>query len=263
MTSKQLLINGCSFTAGDDLAWDYDQQANYLDADDSLHAHYTREIRPNYNLSGQLIKQGYSTIDLSRDGTSNMEIMFTTMGKITALSADERRHLHCCIGWTQRTRLCRWSPSLDCYKSITVSNLNWAERLQAQDNYWRKYHKDFAWAQQYYGHLSDRDYLEDLSAMISLEQYLIAEGIGYTFWNALNPSLALEDQKNLKLEYGFDLDKVSDADQWLGNRDFGHPYFSRPWAEYLAEDQDKYLTKNLHPSQRAVEELAAMIKTTL
>ena len=279
---KTLLINGCSFTAGDDIAWDHAAHGVWRDFISSsvlnknqIFDNYTNLIRPQYNFAGVLSRLLNTTsVDLSRDGNNNSEIALTTIGYISRLTPEERKNLHVCIGWTEPSRLCKWSSSNTKFATINVTMLDWYKTHKDTGGiitnlYNEFYENSLVWI----ASLKDIDIIvDDVFRILAVENYLKAEQITYTFWKSLGGPVRETDLMILKRHANLNLNYL-DSSNWikfavsskLSNEHVGiltgmdtnnHPYTGIPWRWQMQEDPDRYITPGNHPSKIAVEELS-------
>lgn len=186
---KKLLINGCSMVAGDAISWhnyypDVDWN-DYISVRKShpvythdeitkMYVKYAFELRRLENLGGQLGKNlGFEVVDLSEDGNSNHNICMTTISYLSELSPEERKNYHVFIGWTEITR--RLISDKGVYSNITIGHLS-LPSFKHLNNY----------IKETIINRSDIDHLLDyFHNVISLQNYLKANNISYTFWNPL------------------------------------------------------------------------------
>jgi hypothetical protein len=282
---KTLLINGCSFTAGDDIAWDHAAHGVWRDFISSsvlnknqIFDNYTNLIRPQYNFAGVLSRLLNTTsVDLSRDGNNNSEIALTTIGYISQLTPEERKNLHVCIGWTEPARLCRWSSSNEKFTSINPTMLDWYKTHKDTGGiitnlYNEFYENSLVWL----ASLKDIDIIvDDMFRVLAVENYLKSEGITYTFWKALGKAIKKSDLVILKkhtrlnfnnldnsnwIKFAVSDNMINQYSKELTELDTNiHPYIGIPWRWILDESSNLYITPGYHPTKIAVEELSKEI----
>jgi hypothetical protein len=260
---KTLLVNGCSFTAGDDIAWDYQKHGSWNKEPNYFREEYMVNVRPKYNLAGQLSQLLDTTIvDFSRDGNSNSEISLKTIGYISQLPVEERKNLHVCIGWTERSRLCKWSINQNKFTTINVSMLEFFKKNRNIEILNLLYNEFYEWCMPQFLHSHDIDDLvNDITRVVALENYLKLEGITYTFWSTLSPPTTNDNIKILNTHTMIDLYKLSDNTSWI-NFEPGpvHPYHQISWTDaVLLKDRDNNFTPNIHPTLSAVNLLSKKI----
>ena len=259
---KTLLINGCSFTAGDDIAWDYQTHGSWNSEPNYFREEYMVNIRPKYNLAGKLSKLLDTTaVDFSRDGNSNSEISLKTIGYISQLSDDERKNLHVCIGWTERSRLCRWSIHRNKFTTINVSMIDFFKQNRHIKILGLLY-DEFEWCMPHFTRSHDiDDIVIDITRILALENYLKSEGITYTFWSTLSPPTTNNDIELLKTHTMIDLYKLSDNSSWINFvSEPVHTYHQLSWTDaVLLKDKVNNFTPNRHPSLLAVNMLSKKI----
>jgi hypothetical protein len=282
---KTLLINGCSYVAGDDIAWDHQAHGLWKDFPSSpilnkmdVMDNYVKTIRPLYNFSGILSRLLNTTsVDISRDGNSNSEIALTTIGYISNLTPAEKKNLHVCIGWSEPFRLCRWSVSATRFATINATMLDWYKTHKdsggiINDLYTEFYANSIMWISS----LTDIDILvDDIFRILSVENYLRSEGITYTFWKSLGPPASESSIKILKDYTKLNLKNLNSSN-WIKFADSchvikkynkhlietyatTHPYIGIPWRLMMEDNPSKYITIGYHPSKIAVEELSNKI----
>jgi hypothetical protein len=279
---KTLLINGCSFTAGDDIAWDHETHGVWNDFVSSsvsnktqIFDNYINLIRPRYNFAGVLSRLLNTTsVDLSRDGNNNSEIALTTIGYISRLTLEERKNLHVCVGWTEPSRLCRWSSSNNKFISINPTMLDWYKKHKDTGGmitniYNEFYENSLVWI----ASLKDIDIIvDDIFRVLAVENYLKAEKITYTFWKSIGNPVKESDMMLLKIYANLNLNYL-DPSNWIkfagsskmfnkyagllaGMDTNNYPYTGISWQWLMEEDPNRYTTPGKHPSKIAVEELS-------
>jgi hypothetical protein len=269
---KTLLINGCSYTAGDDIAWDhltygswgvFTSSSTLLNKDNIMHEYLT-SVRPLYNVSGVLGKLLNTTsVDLSRDGNNNSEIAIKTIGYISALAKEERKNLHVCIGWTEPVRLCRWSDNTAGFVTINPYMLEMWGSHKDPNHIDTLLYKEFNDSTMpWLASVKDVDvFVNDIFRVLAVENYLKSEGITYTFWKSLGFQIIDSDFENLSKKVGTNLNTLFSNDDWIKfTEDKFHPYFSKAWRNTILDsDIKKYMTNGFHPTKIAVEELCSKI----
>lgn len=132
---KKLLINGCSFVAGDAIVWDEFAQLNDLKYQDWVYAsdkriedlkqYYRFEWRRKRNLPALLANKLNSELfDISEDGNSNDSIAFTTIQALLKIPSQERKNYHVVVAWTSPMRFMKYSTETNCYLNLISNHLN-------------------------------------------------------------------------------------------------------------------------------------------
>lgn len=261
---KKILLNGCSFVAGDDIAWDYESNGPWPGNNLEKSEFYKNNIRPQKNLKGQLnTRLSTDVYDLSEDGNNNTKIALTTYGFLERQLAAEKKDIHVCIGWTERSRQSLWSKSNNTFVTVNFAMLEHNKKLAKTQKWSENVTNDFEnWLTPYLINNHEvNDILKDLMIIFFLENFLKSQGITYTFWNALNHPVNLNYINEAEKYFNLNLMNLTDRKMWLTQKTsyIDHPYFDQPWMTHLRRDPKNNLTPTLHPSQLAVSELVDML----
>jgi hypothetical protein len=172
---KQIILNGCSWVAGDEIVWDkfcdeYNLgQVDYL----TFYSRYAN-YRKKYNQGSMLADRlGTNVIDLSLDGNSNDGITLGTISYINTIPFEERKNYHIIIGWTSLERkllyLDKWE---NCHLALYTQGDNWLK-----------------WKDRFAGSIieeTDNDwYMNYYKNVLLLESYAKVNNISYTFYRSL------------------------------------------------------------------------------
>jgi hypothetical protein len=272
---KKILFNGCSFVAGNELVWAQyclehgkpDLVWNHPTPDyNRLSFDYRYNYRKNYNLPA-LISQilEVDKIDISDDGNSNDMISIATIGYLSKLTAAERQQYHVCIGWSHLTRLMKYSKTTNppSFYNLLISDVGHNSdnpTLNELDHYIvsaiaKSYNEDF--------------FMNYAKNIMLLENYLIANGITYTFYRSLGSS---DDMKNCilgllsptTLPY-IDKELFSNPLNWykFDNADCTlPPHLGSSWNNFIIKKSLSELTiseKNVHPNMKAIENFSKIL----
>jgi len=266
--SKKLLFNGCSMTAGDAVTWGH----YYPDIDFGSHVfrknphpkydpyeigemylNYITNLRKHDNLAGQINKlTGCDCTDISEDGNSNQNICMTTIRFLSELSLEERKNYHVCIGWSSLGRKVVYDPEVNNFYNVNLHCID-IEHYKNIHNY----------IKEAIINRSDIDHVLDyFHNIISLQSYLSANNITYTFWNTLvyvkdDWLDTINNIRNVKIvPYKHDL--LFDKRTWISfDSTKEQPWKDDMWAH---QTRDQVISKdNLHPNLEAVINLAKLI----
>jgi hypothetical protein len=272
---KKLLINGCSFVAGDEVVWDQYLKSLGKDQDRSIswgtvsnshndiYQQYINDYRPKFNLGSKLIENlGWADkIDLSDDGSSNDMISIKTIAYLMSIPEKDRQQFHVCIGWTSVSRLMKYTKYANVYINLHVNHfgLKGNPTVDELSNYIRyslveAYDEDFA-----------MNYVKNV---ILLESFLKANNITYTFFRSLGTQhdFKQDDFKPFN-EYNpqnphFAKDRISNISNWysfLDKRDVNtyEPMYGISWCDStVLRKPNMLLPNNGHPNMNAVLDLA-------
>jgi hypothetical protein len=274
---KKILLNGCSFVAGDALTWD----THFPDINWMKHVFYKKlhptysskqiceisldykfNLRPKDNLRGQLEKLlKVDVIDISTDGNSNDNIAMSTIGFLTSLSPNERKQYHICIGWTELTRRIKWVEEHNHFFNLHHSHLNDIQ------------YKGYAgFIKESIINPHDLDHVYNFFKNIFMLQcYLKLNGISFTFWKSLGDpgqpnditeidSVFSRNRKNgcipFEQETCFDandwLTLNNDASDWITCNNNRCPWLEKSWGYYITSRKHFVSDDNRHPSLQAV-----------
>ena len=255
---KKILINGCSFVAGDEIVWNNFckevLQKNLPWETRSISDNYIEYVayRKKYNLGAQIGQLLITpVIDLSLDGNSNTRIALHTIKTIKEMPLDELKDLHVCIGWTGYSRRLKWINDQHRFQSIHHSHYNESMFLGL-----RSYIEEEIIKNSNYDHI-----LSFIRDVMLLENFLIRHGITYTFWLSLSgPPLDLNDlDENLKKVVN--IYTVSDSKNWLSfNKNNEIPMLGETWVNWIDSLSDGWISKtNKHPSLPSISKMALEI----
>ena len=253
---KTLLFNGCSFTTGGDLGWNYELGPAYVNND--LWKQHINS-RKSFNLSAKCAKElSTRSIDLSLDGSCNYFIATTTMNYINSLSSEEKNNLHVCVGWAEPIRYLMYVPFNDKFQTISPDYINSGqEETWLQNSFWKKMREefeDFMIAKLKFENNLDHA-LRYISEIGWLENFLKANNITYTFWRSMG--VRIEDDI-LRLKSLFDIDKISQLENWISFDGHQCPWLGASWKNHLVETRQP-LSANSHPLETSVATLTARI----
>lgn len=270
---KKILINGCSFTAGDAVTW----HIHHPDIDwlkyiiqrklhpvysskkiEACYNEYKLQLRKLDNIGGQLAKLlNTSVIDISLDGNSNDNISISTIGFLSKLKPEERKKYHVCIGWTEFTRRIRWIQRYGRFH-----NLHHGHIID------KKYILEKQFITEAIINSNDLDHLLNfLNNVILLENYLKNNDISYTFWKSLGISyniayvnlVSAVDNAVVDCNLFFH-NNLMDASRWMPFDDNPLPWLGRAWSDIVDAD-DQWIDKesNCHPNLLAIKKIAEQL----
>lgn len=269
---KRLLVNGCSFLAGDEIVWEkYINQYGHKNikwqtsavTHNHLYIDYRYNYRSRYNFASQLTgKLGCEhTVDLSNDGNSNDMIAMKTISFLLGKSPEERKQFHACIGWTSVSRVMKYHEETGVYTNLHINHLD-DPRMHHLVNY-IKYALIEA---------NDEDFaMNYVKNVLLLEHFLKSNGITYTFFRSLGTQHDFRkhqfdpyneihpyDQSQTIL---LPKDKISDPTNWYkfvdtcDPNDF-HPMYAISWCDStLIRIPNMLIPGNGHPNYTAVSAL--------
>jgi hypothetical protein len=281
---KKIIFNGCSFMAGDEIAWEQycKEVGNRLtwqqfcssdqvktDADIAYWDNYQFIYKRNYNLPQFVINSlGLSVddkIDISSDGKSNDMISISTINYILNLPPEERKNYHVVIGWTSIYRVMKYTSKYRNFMNLHVHHLD-APTLGAEDFI------------DYIKTVLVNSENEDLAInyfknVMLLENFLIANNITYTFFRSLGSADECV-MRNHHFEPNYDigslqLNKISNANNWVRiiPTDI-NPVIGTSWTNgilgLMGSIPENYVSKdNGHPSMVAAKNFAAMLSSKI
>ena len=263
---KKLLFNGCSFAAGDEVAWeDFKKATNspqltWPPKSHTAYKDYT-EFRKPFALSGVVSNtMNVPVVDLSMDGNSNDNIALSTIGYLSKLTTEERQEFHVCVGWTSLLRQIKWSNRENVFLNLHVMHLIKPEAYPIQVQF-----KD--WITEALVNAEEQDHIMNfMKNVILLESYLKANNIHYTFWKSLDsfgdnliPHMHLP-VGTIK-EAGLNLNLVSDATKWVQLAEHTDtPWVGTSWGEILEKDVTNFISKeNHHPNKHSIVRFAELL----
>jgi hypothetical protein len=265
---KTLLFNGCSFMAGDEIAWEqyciskgspiiewgvsWSQNQNIPEANKFMHE-YRFDYRRLHNLPMAVATHlSSSRIDISEDGNSNDSIAVSTIAFLLSKTWEERKQFHVCIGWSTNSRFLKYIDSINSFINIHVNHVGGGhgqEELRDIQDY-----IDIVFAQS-----ADEDFwLNYVKNIMLLENFLINNGITYTFYRALGSSRDAKDLKNLPpFDFELPIGYITNHSNWYSchmNGDLtAYPYEQSSWTSNIIHDESQWISKtNRHPNLKAV-----------
>jgi len=269
---KKILLNGCSFVAGDALTWDmHYPNINWIKHifQGKLHPiysakqieefrmHYSNNLRPADNLKGQLEKLlTVSVTDLSVDGNSNDNIAMSTIGFLNKLSVKDRQQYHVCIGWTELTRRLKWLEKDKVFFNMHLSHLN---------------HKAY---KEYSGFIKESiinphnlDHFYNFCRnVLLLQSYLKLNNISYTFWRNLGNELDIDELNLLYSRVGdrndyfpFNHTECFDKADWINFNDNQYPWLADAWGVTINETRQFVSHDNCHPNLESVKNFSLIV----
>ena len=246
---KNLLFNGCSFVAGDDLGWDY---ANGQPSDSPKLWDIHKENRKSWNLSALCaLELNTSVVDLSIDGNSNCNISFKTIDYIQKLTVEEKNNLHVCIGWTEPYRFLHFIEYKKTFDTIHPISMHVdKESTWFKNDHWVKLFSYISeYTQSIVKYKKDIDsFLPYLSEVLLLENFLIANNITYTFWRSMGFRITNTDQKFLNEL--IDTNNISNSKSWI-NFDSADLYCP-VWLGTSWRDIGEPVSISFHPTEESV-----------
>jgi hypothetical protein len=270
---KKIIVNGCSFIAGDELVWKdfciqkFGIEYPWKEKNFELHSEYVLKYRPYRNFSKLLADcLGVSDVkDLSRDGNSNDMIALETISFLLGLPEDERQDCHVCIGWTLPARIMKFMDESSTYVNLLV-------QLYDDKNY-----PHFSSVRDYIRvtliDAFDDDHIMNYARnVLLLENFLKSNSVTYTFFRSLGNKNYFkknnfepfqtfhmeEKEKFLRLP----MHLLSDSTNWYdfqhGKSDI-HPMYDNSWCDTDVMPNNFISKENFHPNMKAVLELVQKI----
>lgn len=270
---KKLLFNGCSFAAGDEVAWeDFKKATNspQLTWPPKSHTAYKDyvEFRKQFALSGVVSKlMNLPVVDLSTDGNSNDNIALCTIGYLSKLTPEERQEFHVVIGWTALRRQLKWSIKEKTFLNLNVMHLDSVEKYPVQSKFRN-------WMIESLVNTDEEDHITNyMKNLILLESYLKSNHIPYTFWKSLDsfgsniiPHIHLPLSAAAQTQADIDFNILSDVSRWVQIKEYTDtPWIKPTWAEQLEEDRDSnFISKeNHHPNKHSIARFADLLVSKL
>ena len=265
---KTLLFNGCSFMAGDALAWkqyciskgkseiDWDTfwlQNHSLPEVNEFVWEYRFDYRRLHNLPTAVATHlSASRIDISEDGNSNDSIAISTIAYLLSKTSEERKQFHVCIGWSSNSRFIKYIEQINSFTNLHIHHVG-GRHSQDEIRYLQDY-IDIVFAKS-----TDEDiWLNYVKNVMLLENFLISNGITYTFYRALGSD---HDAKDLKTfpPFNFELPNadVTNHSNWYSFHMDGdltvYPYEQSSWTSNIIHDESLWISvNNHHPNLKAV-----------
>ena len=281
---KKIILNGCSFIAGDELVWEQylkelgkDVNDNELIWNNPTPTPYYLALQQDYRIYRKMYNQGAilskelgtEVIDISDDGNSNDNIALTTINQVLSIPEEDRKNYHAIIGWTRKER--KLMHLNDRWLNVHTSHcINTSE-------YWSKFKHRLIGAI-----LEETDsdwYINYFKNVMLLESFLKSQKITFTFYRSLgtckefyNEDILDEFLINLTGQSNIRLNNLTpyifDSSNWLTfmeeDKDTGMA--SHSWGEYISYkiDIDWQITNtNRHPNLPAIKLLVSIIKEHL
>jgi hypothetical protein len=275
---KKIIFNGCSFMAGDEIAWEqyrkevgngltWDQFCSIeqvkTNTDREYWDNYQNIYKRNYNLPQFVINSlGLNVdnkIDISTDGKSNDMISISTINYILNIPPEERKNYHVVIGWTSIYRVMKYTSKYKTFMNLNVDHVY--KTVVGSDDY-----KEYITAVIINADNEDiaMNYFKNV---IMLENFLLANNITYTFYRAIGSA-----NECIIREHRFDpghiigalpLDKISNGNNWIKfyNTDT-NPIIGESWTSlHLNNQPDNWIRNgNGHPNMAVAIAMANVIK---
>jgi hypothetical protein len=265
---KTLLFNGCSFMAGDAIAWEQyciskgrpsiDWNVFWSQSHDRPEVNeFVKEYRFDYRRLHNLpmavaTHLSSSRIDISEDGNSNDSIAISTIAFLLSKTWEERKQFHVCIGWSSNSRFLKYIEQINSFGNLHVNHVGGGhgqvELGDIQD------YIDIVFSQS-----TDEDiWLNYVKNIMLLENFLKSNGITYTFYRSLGSD---HDARDLKTFPPFDFElpnaHITNHSNWYSfhmNGDLtAYPYEQSSWTSTIIHDESQWISKkNRHPNLKAV-----------
>lgn len=271
---KKLLINGCSFVAGDAIVWDEFAKSidnpemkwdrllakKLSDEEQDLFNDYRFSYRRKKNLPSLLAKKlDTEWIDISEDGNSNDAIALTTILALLKIPERERMNYHVVVGWTSLTRVLKYSENTKSFLSLNHYHLK--SNHEGIINELRDYLTTIV--QYHYDHDLYYNYIRNI---LMLENFLKANNCTYTFYRSMGTSSDCENydvcqQINSQLPLlneSIEKNMYTDDRKWFK---FSNDCFGLDGESLASEYSEKYSqyrvsSTNWHPNILAIEEFS-------
>ena len=272
--NKTLLFNGCSFVAGDGAFWDEYRLENKLstksweemngttrtDKENEYWLDYQSNYRNKKNLPIRTANYlGCQRIDISENGNSNDSIALTTIAYLLKKNPKERKNFHVCIGWSTTDRLLMYIKSAKVRPSLCNINVHHCTGSKG-------FTKFFLDIQKYidasYEIKSNEDYwLNYIKNIIMLENFLIANGITYTFFKSLGAPANRSDPPYFQsCSIELPVDNITNHENWYN---FGNdllPYANHSWCSKILAPKKMWINDtNHHPNSDAIIEFSILL----
>jgi hypothetical protein len=251
---KNLLFNGCSYVAGDDIGWDYEKYGSIHDEKNHELWNQHKENRKSFNMSAKCASLlGVDAVDLSLDGNCNYNIITTTINYVKSLTEEEKNNLHVCIGWTEPMRFFYFHDTANRFHTVNPQHMLLKKTRCLENDFWddvREKIGEYCLAEVRYK--KDIDYaLKYISEFSWLENFLKANKITYTFWRSLGHRMGNHDDQHLR--YILDIDNLSKFENWISfDRNLcPDPWLGQSWRSYINVSGEP-LSKDDHPSEISV-----------
>jgi len=267
---KTLICNGCSFMAGDELAWEQfckDQNLPISDfrkmiASDQVIFTTYMNYRSTCNLPISVAKiLGTNRIDVSSDGNSNDMITTNTINYILSLAKEERKNYHVLIGWTSVARRMIFFAKNSCFANLNVHHLTEPPfELHVFKNYIKT---SIVEAE------NEDHYINYIKNLMLLENFLIANNMTYTFYRALgsdNDGMIRPNCFQPSWTGSFRDKEISNSNCWVKFRSSDiYPHLGSSWTqEILDKDHSNFVSmSNRHPNVNAVKHVSKIIADTI
>lgn len=263
---KTILLDGCSFVAGDAIAWDiFKPEQSWKSFLMSEKAEWTEEFaktktdyvsfRKLHNLGGQLGKiTGAKIIDLAIDGSANRYTAMRVISHLSRLPSDERKNYHVCIGWSGFRRYYKWAKAVNRYVTLHHITANNSHALT-------DIHKELG---EYLNSLLLYNYDTDLVLnyvcdIMFLENFLIANDVTYTFWRSIGDEVVPHVANEATCQVG-NKGEFTDHKRWLTLVEGEVAWRGSTWHNLLTPNDFVY-DNNQHPNLSAATKMATLIST--
>lgn len=273
---KTIIMNGCSFVAGDELLWkQYHTEYNktitswWEITSDTEYEEFRQNYRTTYrrlhNLPILIAKKlNCNRLDIALDGNSNDSIAIDTIAYILTIPPEERCNYHVVIGWTTLSRYLKYSKFMDNFYNVSIGHLE-----AKHSNHVIRELESFIKGAIVNGYNQDF-FLNYVQNIMLLENFLKVNNMTYTFYKSLGTP---EDMKycslgNFSENIVIPKEAITDHSCWLkfsDNEDpLDHtylPYTGHSWnSAVIKENCNMFISKeNCHPNLQAVTELSQVI----
>lgn len=273
---KTIIMNGCSFVAGDELVW----QQYHTEYNKPVTNWWTMTNDPEYELFREVYREKYrrqynlpiliaqklecNRLDLSADGNSNDGIVMDTIAFILTIPPEKRCNYHVVIGWTTLCRYLRYSKIKDNFFNLNVGYLQGKNSNDVIDEL-----EGFIKGAMVNGYNQDF-FFNFVQNIMLLENFLKVNNMTYTFYKSLGTP---EDMKYCVLgEFSehrtIPKELVTDHSCWLKFSDsedsLDHtylPYMGHSWnSAILKQNSNMFISKeNCHPNIETVTNVSHLI----
>jgi hypothetical protein len=288
---KTIILNGCSWVAGDGIQWEQFLQENGYDVNDpelswkyegkrpALNEKLCKEYRlwrPQFNQGGMLKNElKTEVIDLSQDGNSNDNICMTTINQVLSIPVEDRHNYHVIVGWTIKER-----------KLLHIKDWHWYNvhiaHVEQQSEKW-EIHKP-----RIIGAILEETkhdwYLNYIKNVMFLETFLKLNKVSYTFYRSLGSTDEFYELDSKKVYNSFKINltevsdkniilnnllpSISDSANWLTffEEEKHNSLASHSWTRYMQKTftwQWHISADNKHPNIKATTMLVDIIKNHL
>ena len=292
---KKIILNGCSWVAGDEILWEQFLQEKGEDINDPELKWVYSGTRPKHNAAlskeyriyryqynqGGMLKNKLKTevIDLAQDGNSNDNICMSTINEILNIPVEDRHNYHVIIGWTIKERKLLFLKEHGYWDNVHIAHVDqnstkWSPLksriigtiIDETDNDW---------------------YINYVKNIMLLENFLKLNKMSYTFYRSLGSTDEFYDHDenkiyNLsKINLTITTDKaiklnnilpsvITDSTYWLTffNEEQHKSLASHSWTRYMQKtfqpEWQWYISaENRHPNIKATTILVDILKNHL